>query len=258
MRRNEGDGASPSKRIIIGPPSLKEPISSIYSPQEVTVTASSKSSMQEASTKELPLDGSVTSNEVCTIPITEATNLLKFPSLDSDVVVPPTSNLQGGPASFKSILQKAEASVFHSDVSTTTNEVCTTTSITGATNFPKVPPMDADRKVHPTSSLQEEPVSFKSSLQEAEVLDFHADGFTTTNEVCTTTTITEATNLHKQPPLDPDTKVHPTFSIQEEPAFSKSSLQEAEALDLQGDGSTTSNEACYKTTITKATIICLQ
>ena len=228
MRRNEGDGASPSKRIIIGPPSLKEPISSIYSPQEVTVTASSKSSLQEASTKELPLDGPTTSNEVCTITITEAT---KFPSLDSNVVVPPTSNLLEGLVSFESILQKVESSDFHSDVSTTTNEVCTTTSITGATNFPKLSPLGLDRKVHLIASLQEEPVSFKSSLQEAEVSDFHADGFTTINEVCTTTTITGATNLHKLPPLDPDTKLDPTSSIQEEPASSKSSLQEAEALD---------------------------
>ena len=73
-----------------------------------------------------------------------------------------------------------------------------------------------------------------------------------TNEVSTTTTITEASNLPKLHPLDPDKKVHPTSSLQEEPDFFKSSLQEAEASDLQGDCSTTSNEVSYTTTITKA------
>ena len=106
-RRNEEDGASPSKRIRKDPPSAKEPIPSTSSPQEVAAIASFKSSLQEASTKDLPLDGAKTSNKVCTInTITKATNLLNFLSLDSDVVVPPNSNLQEGPASSKSILQE--------------------------------------------------------------------------------------------------------------------------------------------------------
>ena len=52
-RRNEEDGASPNKRIRIEPPSAKEPIHSTSSPQEVIAIASSKSSLQEASTKDL-------------------------------------------------------------------------------------------------------------------------------------------------------------------------------------------------------------
>ena len=50
-----------------------------------------------------------------------------------------------------------------------------------------------------------------------------------------------------------DKKVHPNSSHQEEPDFFKSSLQEAEASDLKGDGSTTSNVISSATTITKAT-----
>ena len=111
----------------------------------------------------------------------EATNLLKFPSLDTDVLVPSTSSLQEETVSFKSIFQKAEVLDFHSDGSSTTNEVCTTTTINGATNLPKIPPLDPDRKVHSTFSLQEEPVSFKSNLQEEEASDFNANGSTTTN-----------------------------------------------------------------------------
>ena len=94
-RRNEEDGASPSKSIRIDPPSAKEPIPSTSSHQEVTAIASNKSSLQEATTKDLPPDGAKTSNEVCTIiTITKTTNLPNFPFLDSDVVVPPTSNPQ--------------------------------------------------------------------------------------------------------------------------------------------------------------------
>ena len=105
-------------------------------------------------------------------------NLPNFPSLDSDVVVPPTSNFQEGPASSKSILQETEALDLLPDGSMNTNEVSTTTTITDATNLPKVQPLDSDKKVHPTSSLQEESDSFKSSLQEAEASDLKGNGST--------------------------------------------------------------------------------
>ena len=92
-------------------------------------------------------------------------NLPNFPSLDSDVVVPPNSNLQEGPAFSKSILQETEALDLLPDGSMNTNEVSTTTTITEASNLPKLHPLDPDKKVHPTSSLQEEPDFFKSSLR---------------------------------------------------------------------------------------------
>ena len=61
-RRNVEDEASPSKRIRKDPPSAKEPIPSTSSPQEVIAFVSSKSSLQEASTKDLPPDGAKISN----------------------------------------------------------------------------------------------------------------------------------------------------------------------------------------------------